>query len=294
MKIRRMVRPGKAPAPVDPGVENVTGDVRNRADLERCLEDVDTVFHFAAQTSAYVANHDPLLDLDANAVPLLNMLEICRSRKAATRIIFAGTVTQTGIPAKLPVDESHPDNPVTVYCMHKLLAENYLKLYTRICSVRGTSLRLANVYGPGPESSSADRGVLNMMIRKALRGETLRIYGKGDNLRDYIFVDDVARAFALAAEKTEAVNGRHFVIGSGTGHTLAQAIHLAADRVLLRTGKHVRAALSLETLLPSPRPPGGGRQSPCRKALTGQSIPSCIQRPRDEHPDNRRGRISRG
>jgi nucleoside-diphosphate-sugar epimerase len=237
-RIRRMIRPGKAaPAPAGPGVEDITGDVRNRADLERCMEDADTVFHFASQTSVYAANEDPPSDLAANAVPLLNMLEICRTRKATTRILFAGTVTQTGMPSRLPVDESHPDNPVTVYCMHKLLAEFYLKHYTGICGVRGATLRLANVYGPGPESSSADRGILNMMIRKALKGETLRIYGKGDFMRDYVFVEDVARAFALAAEKADEVNGRHFVISTGTGHTLAQAINMVADRVALRTGK---------------------------------------------------------
>jgi UDP-glucose 4-epimerase len=236
VKLIRMIRPGKAAAPV-PGVEDIPGDVRNRADLERCLLGADIVFHFASQTSVYAANQDPPADLAANALPLLNILEICRARQAGTRVFFAGTVTQTGMPERLPVDEGHPDRPVTIYCMHKLLGEFYLRHYVGLGAVKGAALRLANVYGPGPASSSADRGILNQMIRKALKGETLRIYGKGDFLRDYVYVEDVARAFALAADRIDEVNGRHFVISSGEGHTLAQAVRLVAERVAARTGK---------------------------------------------------------
>jgi UDP-glucose 4-epimerase len=120
-------------------------------------------------------------------------------------------------------------------------------------AVKGAALRLANVYGPGPASSSADRGILNQMVRKALKGETLRIYGKGDFLRDYVYVEDVARAFALAADHVDAVNGKHFVISTGTGHTLAQAVRLVAERVAARTGRqalveHVAPPASLSPI----------------------------------------------
>lgn len=229
--------------------EDFVGDVRERAVWERALEGVDIVFHFAAQTSVYVANKDARADLDANVVPMLHLLEVCRQKAIQPIVLFSGTVTEAGIPQQLPVDESHSDYPVTVYDLHKLMAENYLKYYVAQGLARGATLRLANVYGPGPKSSSADRGVLNMMVRRALAGEAITIYGQGKQLRDYVFVDDVARAFALAATSIARTNGLHFVIGSGEGHTIAEAMRIVSQRVALKTGIEV----ALEHVDP-PRP----------------------------------------
>jgi len=74
------------------------------------------------------------------------------------------------------------------------------------------------------------------MIRKALGGETLTIYGDGHRVRDYVYRDDVVRAFTLAAAHGQTMNGQHYVIGSGEGHSLAEAVSLVAARVLAKTG----------------------------------------------------------
>lgn len=240
-RIRRLIRSG-SPAPEyrSPAVEDFTGSASSRDDLERAMEGVDVVHHLAAQTSVYKANEDPFADLQANAVALLNILETARAGGRRPLILMAGTVTQTGFPERLPVDESHPDKPLTVYCMHKLLAEHYVEHYARSGWVRGAALRLANVYGPGPKSSSADRGILNLMIRRALAGEDLKIYGQGDWQRDYVYVEDVAAAFAAASACPDAVSGRHFVVSYGVGHPFARAVSLVADLVATRTGRRVR------------------------------------------------------
>lgn len=239
--IVRLVRPGAVFAPVTGAaqIEQATGDVRDRATWERALADASIVFHFAAQTSAYVANEDPPADLDCNVVPMLNLLETCRKQGWRPTVLFSSAVTVAGIPSRLPVDETHADRPMTVYDLHKLMAEHYLKYYVNQGIVRGAVLRLANVYGPGPKSSRSDRGILNQMVRRAVAGEALTVYGQGDHLRDYLYVEDVALAFLEAAERIEAVNGRHFVVGSGKGCTIAQVLNLVADRVALRTGKRV-------------------------------------------------------
>jgi nucleoside-diphosphate-sugar epimerase len=77
------------------------------------------------------------------------------------------------------------------------------------------------------------------MVRRALQGETLKIYGTGEFMRDYIYVEDVARSFALAAANVGAVNGQRFVIGSGVGHTVAQAVRMVAELVTEMTGRPV-------------------------------------------------------
>jgi nucleoside-diphosphate-sugar epimerase len=216
--------------------QDIEGDIYNRSVWDMALAGVDTVFHFAAQTSMYMAEKYPLVDLNNNVVPMINLLEACRDMGIYITVLFSGTVTQVGITEELPVTEGQTDNPITIYDLNKLMAENYLKHYSRGGIVRGTVLRLANVYGPGPKSGSADRGVLNMMIRKALKGESLQVYGTGDYLRDYVYVEDVALAFLAAAANIDKVNGKHFVIGSGEGHTISKAINLVADRVALKTG----------------------------------------------------------
>lgn len=218
---------------------NIEADIRERMIWESLLEDVDIVFHFAAQTSVYVAEQDPQADLNINVMPILHLLETCREKKLNPVVLFSGTVTEVGLTEHLPVNEDCTDHPITVYDLHKLMAENYLKHYTYNGIVRGVVLRLANVYGPGPKSSSADRGVLNMMIRKALKGQVLTVYGDGEYLRDYVYVEDVAQAFLNAVANIDIVSGRHFLIGSGEGHTILQAINLVAERMAIKTGNPV-------------------------------------------------------
>ena len=230
--IRRLSRGARFPVHAGAArIEDMKADIAEEATWERALDGIDIVFHFAAQTGVSTANEDPVADFGANVLPMLRMLEACRKKNLHPVALFSGTVTEAGITDRIPVDENIPDNPVTVYDLHKLMAENYLKYYVRKGMVRGAVLRLANVYGPGPRSSGANRGVLNGMIEKALEGRTLTIYGQGDYVRDYIYVRDVVGAFLAAGASIDRLNGRHYVIGSGTGHTIAETVRMIASRV---------------------------------------------------------------
>jgi UDP-glucose 4-epimerase len=236
--IIRMHREGSYPMPVTGAARifDVAGDVRDPVIWERILIGVDYIFHFAAQTSTYIANADPVADQAANVQPMLHLLETCRRQGFHPTVCFASTVTISGIPVSLPVDESHPEHPLTIYDLHKLTAEQYLRWYSEQGIVRGVTLRLANVYGPGPRSSQTDRGILNQMIIRALAGEVLTVYGTGEQVRDYLYVGDAAQAFLAAAIYSEALNGKCFVIGSGRGYTIAEAIGLVADLTAAKTG----------------------------------------------------------
>jgi nucleoside-diphosphate-sugar epimerase len=217
-------------------IEDRTGDIRERAIWEEVLADIDVVIHLAADTS-FAGNEAPFVDLAINLTPMMHLLEVCRLNAYSPTILFAGTVTQVGIPTRLPVDENHPDSPPTVYDLHKLLAEQYLEYYIRQEFVKGATLRLANVYGPGPASSSAARGVLNSMINRAVKRQTLTIYGQGNYMRDFVYIQDVAQAFLQAGANIECINGQHFVIGSSRGYTITEAIHLVVERVAVKTGQ---------------------------------------------------------
>ena len=239
--VRRITRkPGLTPLNGNAIFEDIQGDIRDSALWDRAMEAVDIVFHFAGQTSVYVADKDPVCDYQANVLPMLLMLEACKKNDVHPDILFAGTSTIVGLPEELPVNETFPDQPVTIYDAHKLMAETYLKCYARMGLARGVTLRLTNVYGSGPKSSSEDRGILNMMINRALSGKNLTVYGEGKFIRDYIYVDDVLLAFLMALINMDHLNEKHFVLGSGEGNSILQAFHQVADRVAQKTGIEVK------------------------------------------------------
>jgi len=220
-------------------LEHLPGDIRDREFWKQTLPGVNFVFHFAAQTSASVADQNPAADWEANVLPMVRLLETCREHGWRPAILFAGSATQCGLPTTLPVNETYPDRPVTIYDWHKLLAESYLEHYVHMGWASGSTLRLANIYGPGRMSAQADRGILNQMMRRALRGNPLTLHGSGSQLRDYLFITDTIDAFLAAAIHLEKTDGGHFVLGSGQGHTLAEAFNLIAERAALLTGRAV-------------------------------------------------------
>lgn len=208
-----------------------SGSYVERSFWEDNLDGVDVIFHLASQTSFYEAESDPTEDYISNVLPLQVLLDVASKNDKKPFISFAGTSTQCGLKENLPVDETELDNPSTIYDLHKLIAENYLKYYIEKDQVNGCCLRLSNVYGPGPRSSKDDRGILNLMIKKALNQENLTIFGSGEYLRDYIFIDDVVRAFLACPGKASKTNGKHFILGSGRGFTVKEAISKVAKVV---------------------------------------------------------------
>lgn len=240
-KIRRLTRKLRlTPLQGDALYEDIQGDIRDSSVWDQAMDEVDVVFHFAAQTSAYMADKDPISDHQANVLPMLLMLETCKKKEKQPDILFAGTSTIAGLPEELPVNETFPDRPITIYDTHKLMAEAYLKYYSRLGLVRGTTLRLTNVYGPGPKSSSEDRGILNIMANRALSGKNLTLYGEGKFIRDYIYIEDILLAFLLASVNMDQLNNKHFVLGSGEGNSISDAVYQIVDKATQKTGKRVK------------------------------------------------------
>ena len=212
------------------------GDIETVEPWAEALEKVDVIFHFAGQTDARVADQSPLADFFAAVSPALHLLESCRRLNISPTILFAGTVTQVGMAKILPINENFNDRPLVVYEIHKLAIEKYSQFFFNTAKIPTLSLRLANVYGPGVRESSQDRGVLNLMIKKALAGETLTVFGTGKPIRDYIYIDDVVRAFLLAGSMGPNLAGNYYLVGSGKGTSISDVINLVADRTEIITG----------------------------------------------------------
>src|SRR6185503_293003 len=142
------------------------------------------------------------------------LLEASRHTENKPFIVFASTVTVVGITQPQPTNEAQECLPVTIYDLHKLIAEQYLEAYCRLNQAHGTTLRLANVYGPGSSAVVEDRGILNKMMRRALNEESLTMFGSGEWYRDYVYIDDVLAAISAALHHQIETNGRHWIVGS--------------------------------------------------------------------------------
>lgn len=212
-------------------IEFFKGDIRERNVWEEVLGDgVDIVFHFAAQTSSSVADADPYADFNVNTLPIIHLLNVCAEKKISPSVLFAGTASSFGITPSYPVNEGFESNPLTAYCRNKMLAERNLKMAVERGLVVGGSLRLPNLYGPGPDVGSSDRGVLNKVMAQALKGEAIKVFGQGEVMRDYFFVKDAAVAFLMAGMNAEKLGGEFYVVGSGVATSLTEAFHWIAER----------------------------------------------------------------
>jgi len=206
---------------------------------ETALPGVDVVFHLAAKEYFYRSEYNPEQDLRFNALPILRLLEVCRLQRYRPKIVFASSANLFGLVDTLPVNEDTRDNPLTMWAVHKLTAEKYLRLYAQQFGLHSITLRLANVYGPAVRRSTADRVIINKVIRMALNGNPLITYANRHCIRDYVLLKDVVSAFLLAGVCCGSTRNLVYVIGSGEGKSIADVWRMIADRVRAHIGKNV-------------------------------------------------------
>ncbi|MDG6257866.1 MAG: NAD-dependent epimerase/dehydratase family protein [Methanomicrobiaceae archaeon] len=213
-------------------VEVVVADTRNFEAVCVHVADKDLIFNFAAQVSHSLSMERPCTDIEINCRGNMNVLEACRRLNDGVTILFAGTRSETGEAQYLPVDEDHPDNPSDIYSINKLAAEKYHLMYHHVYGMPTTVIRVGNTYGPRHQMKHGQYGVLNYFIRRAMLDEPILIYGDGEQIREYCYVDDVCDAFYRAAQTPKSI-GEYFVIGSGEPVKFIEM----ANRVLRAVGK---------------------------------------------------------
>jgi len=226
------------------------GDVATRETWASVLPGVDYLFHLAALEYDRTS-YDIKRDLQVNAMSVLNCLEVCRDNDLHLKIIFSSSANIFGQVDALPVNESCRDNPPSLWSVHKLMAENYLRYYAQAYGIKSVVLRLSNVYGPTARQEIITRMVLNKMIGKALAGEVLTLYSNHqENFRDFVYIDDVIQAFLLAGTARSIPSvGTSYVIGSEEGKTFADLSRLIADKVKSCTGREVAFEYDVSTKL---------------------------------------------
>ena len=240
-RLRLVSRPSStASGPAGSAIEVIRADLTDVSVWSRLLRDKAAVVHLSARTDLRAAETDPTGDETLNVEPVRAFIRAASEADAPPTVVFASTVTIFGPQHANPADESTPDNPCSVYDRHKVACEALLHEATADGRLRACTLRLANVYGAGGGSVNSNRGILNLMMRRALNGEPLTVYGEGAYVRDFIHLDDVVDAFARAADAgADVCDGSRYVTATGHGHSLLDAYRLIAHAAEAATSQRI-------------------------------------------------------
>lgn len=201
-------------------VEVVLADVSVESQMEQAVAGIDVVIHLAGHSGAASSLHDPFYDLKENVGGVITLLEAVRKHDHPVRVVFPGSRLEYGRPKALPAAENDQLRPVSPYGVNKLTCEMYLDLYSRLYGVSYAVARITNPYGPSVGGPAREYNVFNRLIATAAAGRAITIYGKGQQLRDYVYVDDVIEALALLAAGDDNTVAN---VGAGVGISMAAA-----------------------------------------------------------------------
>ncbi|MDD4254479.1 MAG: SDR family oxidoreductase [Methanofollis sp.] len=212
-----------APFASDMNFTPVEGDIRDSRLLAQVLEDVDYVFHEAAQAGVRISVDDPIKPHEVNATGTLTLLLAARDA-GVRKVIYASSSSVYGTVKYLPFDEYHPTLPVSPYGVSKLMAEHYCRAFDDLYDLPTCSLRYFTVYGPRMRPDLA----ISIFTRHALKNEPITIFGDGEKTRDFTYIDDIVDANIIAMTKGKGV------YNIGGGHRVS--IQTLAEKIIEITG----------------------------------------------------------
>ena len=172
----------------------------------------DIIIHLAGNTSHSKSFEEPLEDIDSNSKTTLFMLEKIRELRLSCKFVLGSTFIVIGKPTKLPVTESTPCNPTTIYGTNKLASEHFCKIYHDVYGLDTVIFRITNSYGPREQVISTKNAV-NFLIYEASNRKEISIYNKGKFFRDFIYIDDVVSGINIILKKGKS--GELYWISSG-------------------------------------------------------------------------------
>jgi len=218
------------------GFELIEADVRDPGTLQHACKGTDAVFHLAGQTAVTTSVADPRADFEINALGTFNVLEAARLSGRNPVLIFTSTNKVYGDLESVPyaehstrytysdnrngIDESQPLDFHSPYGCSKGAADQYVRDYSRIYGLPTVVFRMSSIYGPHQFGVEDQAWVAHFVI-SAVTGKPINIYGDGKQVRDVLYVTDLARAFELVTENIETTAGQVYNIGGGSNKALS-------------------------------------------------------------------------
>jgi UDP-glucose 4-epimerase len=223
-------------ATLDPVIHFTRGDVEDKPKVWRLLNKIDCVYHLAARVSVPESVLYPREYNNTNVGGTVAIMEAMRDA-GVKRVVLASSGAVYGEQDVDKVNESLPPNPDSPYGVSKLAAEGYVRTIGGLWGIETVALRIFNAYGPGQAIPPTHPPVIPQFVRQVLGEGSLILYGNGEQIRDYIYVDDVMRAL-VAAATAAGINRQVINIGTGSGTSIKQLAALI-EKVTGRTAQTI-------------------------------------------------------
>lgn len=206
-----------------PSVDYHIGDFGNHTILANALKNTDIVFHLISTTVPKTSNEDVAFDVMSNVVESLYLLEQCIKEHVKKIVFVSSGGAVYGTPPIMPVSEESPTNPESSYGITKLAIEKYLALFNRLYGLDYAIVRPSNPYGPR-QNIDGNQGVIAVFMGKIAKGQSIEIWGAGEAVKDYIFIDDLVDGIYRAAFRR--TSAQIFNLGSGVGYTVNDLVRI--------------------------------------------------------------------
>jgi UDP-glucose 4-epimerase len=211
--------------PVRKSVEVVEGDCCDLELMQRLVRDKAYLFNLAGHVSHIESMQDPFSDLRMNCTAPLTVLEACKHQNRDARIVYAGTRQTYGRPDELPLVETQRLKPIDINGVNKMAGEWYHMVYHLSYGMRTVSLRLGNTYGPRQLARHAKQGFTGWFVKQAIEGEEIQLFGSGQQLRGFTYVDDAVEGILIAGI-SEKVKGDCFNLGGQKPFSLEEFVQI--------------------------------------------------------------------
>lgn len=210
------------------GVDYYIQDFGNRAALAAALKNIDMVFHLISTTTPKTSNDDPEFDVTSNLVETISLLRLCVEEKVKKLVFLSSGGAVYGIPPSLPVGEDDPKNPQSSYGIMKLTIEKYIELFHRLYGLEYVIVRPSNPYGER-QNPEADQGVIAVFLGKISKNNPIEIWGDGNVVKDYIYIEDLTDGIYRAAFTN--TQSRIFNLGVGTGTSINHIVSVMKELI---------------------------------------------------------------
>ena len=203
-------------------IEFIEGSVLDQEKVAEAVEGCDVIFHQAARSSSPMHKENPAEGARVNVEGFVNVAEAAKEEEVE-KIVYASTSSMYGS-IKPPHKETQEVTPTNLYTSSKMSRERYAQAYSYNNQVQTTGLRYFSVFGPHEKAKGKYANVVTQFLWKMMDGEQPVIWGNGEQERDFVFVEDVARANILAAKRKEDLDGEIINIGRGNPVTFNQVV----------------------------------------------------------------------
>ena len=243
--VKKIIRISKKKLKHQENLDDWSVDLNEFDSWLKIVEQSDIIFHLAGNTSVKFAEQYPKKSLASELLPINNLVRASKQLQLSPRVIYTSTASIYGLTKEHPVSESYEPAPITCYDSNKLHAEDHLEIASKAHIINSVSLRLANVYGPSPnESSAVERGVLSKIVKMSFENKTISLYGSGNYIRDYIYIDDVVMALinvSVISYGEVLKNAKSvFNVSSGRGTYIRTVFNLILEEVGKITGENLQ------------------------------------------------------